>query len=213
MENEKKENEKKLVFLVDDNPATLQSGKNVLSMNFRVATAPSAVKLFELLQTNTPEIIVLDIDMPELNGYEVIKVLKFRQDTKDIPVIFLTGKTEADDELMGLNLGAVDYITKPFQPMLLLKRVEMHLLVETQKRKLEKQSAELLNYSNNLQKMVWEKIQNVLELQDTLFKTMKELSECRNDITEGQIDRVQERIKTLLEEMEKSKVYCEEKKQ
>ena len=132
-----KAEDKKLVVLVDDNPATLQSGKNVLSLSFRVATVPSAVKLFELLQTNKPSIIILDVDMPEVNGYEVIKVLKFRPDTKDIPVIFLTGKTEPDDEYMGLNLGAVDYITKPFNSMLLLKRTEMHLLAETQKKKLE----------------------------------------------------------------------------
>jgi len=203
------ENEKKLIILVDDNPATLQSGKNVLSSIYRVATAPSAVKLFELLQTNVPAIIILDIDMPELNGYEIIKVLKFKQDTKDIPVIFLTGKNEPDSELIGLNLGAVDYIVKPFQPLLLLKRIEMHILVETQRKKLEKQSEELLNYSSNLQSMVSEKMQNVLGFRDTLLNIMAELSECRKEITEGQIDRIQQRIKTILDEMENSKVFTE----
>jgi len=121
------ENNKKLVIIVDDNPTTLQSGLNVLSAKYRVATAPSAVKLFELLESNAPDIILLDIDMPEVDGFQVIKVLKFRQDTKDIPVIFLTGKSEPDDEVMGLSLGAADYITKPFHPSLLLKRVEMHI--------------------------------------------------------------------------------------
>jgi len=121
------DNEKKLVFLVDDNPATLQSGKNVLSMNFRVATAPSAVKLFELLETNKPAIILIDIDMPDINGFEVIKVLKINPDTKDIPVIFLSGKNDPESELMGLELGAVDYITKPFHPSVLVKRVEMRI--------------------------------------------------------------------------------------
>jgi DNA-binding response OmpR family regulator len=144
------ENEKKLVLLVDDNPATLQTGKNVLSTDYRVATAPSAVKLFELLQTNIPSIIILDIDIPEVNGYEIIKVLKFRPDTKDIPVIFLTGKTDPDDEVFGLSLGAVDYITKPFQPTLLRKRIDMHLLVEAQRRKLEKLSIEMEECYNDI---------------------------------------------------------------
>jgi len=144
------ENEKKLVLLVDDNPATLQTGKNILSSDYRVATAPSAVKLFNILQTNIPSIIILDIDIPEVNGYEIIKVLKHRQDTKDIPVIFLTGKTDPDDEVFGLNLGAVDYITKPFQPTLLRKRIEMHLLVEAQRKKLEKQFIEMEECFNDI---------------------------------------------------------------
>jgi DNA-binding response OmpR family regulator len=135
--SENKDIEKKLIILVDDNPATLQSGMNILSVKYRVATAPSAVKLFELLETNEPNVILLDIDMPEVDGYQVIKVLKFRPDTKSIPVIFLTGKTDPEDELKGLNLGAADYIRKPLHPGLLVKRIEMYLLVDEQRRKLE----------------------------------------------------------------------------
>jgi response regulator RpfG family c-di-GMP phosphodiesterase len=70
--------------------------------------------------------ILLDIDMPEMNGDEAIKVLKAKEETKDIPVIFLTGKTRTENELEGLDLGAIDYITKPFMPPLLLKRIEVH---------------------------------------------------------------------------------------
>ncbi|MCL2810091.1 MAG: response regulator [Treponema sp.] len=205
--NEVTPDEKKFVVLVDDNPATLQSGMNVLSANFKVATAPSAVKLFEFLEANVPDIILLDIDMPEVDGYQIIKILKFKQTTKDIPVIFLTGKTEPNEELMGLSLGAVDYITKPFHPSLLLKRVEMHLLMEEQKKKLEKQSTELTSFNDNLQKLVHEKVQNVLALQDTLLNTMTELSKCRDDITEGQIDRVQQRVKSLLDVIKNCKAF------
>lgn len=123
------ESEKVLIILVDDNAANLQIGKNVLSEKYRVATASSAEKLFSLLENNYPAIILLDIEMPEMNGYEAIKILKSKSETKNIPVIFLTAKTEVDAELEGLSLGAIDYITKPFQPALLLKRIEMHLLV------------------------------------------------------------------------------------
>jgi class 3 adenylate cyclase len=146
------ENDKQLIILVDDNPANLRIGKNVLAEKYIIATAPSAEKLFALLQNNAPSLILLDIDMPEMSGYEAIKILKSKQETKNIPVIFLTAKTESDDELQGLSLGAIDYITKPFQPPLLLKRIEVHLLVESQKKTLEKQAVELRYFNENLRK-------------------------------------------------------------
>jgi putative two-component system response regulator len=199
------EGEKELLFLVDDNPANLRIGKNVLSEKYRVATAPSAEKMFSLLENNIPEIILLDIDMPEMNGYEAIKILKSKPETKDIPVIFLTARTESGDELEGLSLGAIDYIGKPFQPPLLLKRIEVHLLVESQKKSLK-------NFNDNLQLMVEEKTQSVLDLQNALLKTMAELVECRDDITGGHIERTQRGVKILLEEIERSGIYAEETK-
>jgi putative two-component system response regulator len=199
------ENEKSLIILVDDNPANLRIGKNVLAEKYAVATAPSAEKMFGLLQNNAPAIILLDIDMPEMSGYEAIKILKSNPETKNIPVIFLTAKTESDDELEGLSLGAIDYIIKPFNPALLLKRIEVHLLVEAQRKELE-------YFNENLQKMVEEKTQSVLDLQNALLKTMAELVECRDDITGGHIERTQRGIKILLDELEKSDVYREETK-
>jgi class 3 adenylate cyclase len=139
------------IILVDDNPSNLRTGKNVLSEKYEVYTAPSAAKMFDLLRDIKPAVILLDIEMPEQNGYEAIRVLKDGEDTKDIPVIFLTGKTDTDNELEGLSLGAVDYITKPFQPALLLKRIEVHLLVERQKKILEEQQRKLEIFNTNLQ--------------------------------------------------------------
>jgi len=206
------ENEKPLVLLVDDNPANLRIGKNVLSEKFAVATAPSADKMFGLLENNIPAMILLDVDMPEMNGYEAIKVLKSKPQTRDIPVIFVTGRTESDDELAGLSLGAIDYITKPFQPQLLLKRIEVHLLVEAQKQKLEKQAEELQYFNDNLQRMVEDKTANVINLQNALLKTMAELVECRDDITGGHIERTQKGIKILLDAIDKKGLFGDETK-
>ena len=206
------ENEKALVVLLDDNPANLRIGKNVLAEKYSVATAPSAQKLFCLLENNSPDMILLDVDMPEINGYETIKILKSKPETRDIPVIFVTARTESDDELAGLSLGAIDYITKPFQPPLLLKRIEVHMLVEAQRKKLEKQSSELQYFNDNLQKMVEEKTENVSNLQNALLQTIAELVEYRDNITGGHIERTQRGIKLLLEEMERSNVYREEAK-
>ncbi|MDR1025038.1 MAG: response regulator [Treponema sp.] len=144
--------ERELIVLVDDNPANLRTGKNVLSGRYNVFTVPSAKKMFDILEKNVPALILLDIDMPVMNGYEAIQILKAKEETCNIPVIFLTGKTDTDNELEGLSLGAIDYITKPFVPPLLLKRIEVHLLVESQKRRLELQQQELKYYNAYLQK-------------------------------------------------------------
>ena len=121
------ENQKKLIILVDDNPANLRIGKNVLSGKYTVATAPSAYKLFGLLENNQPVLILLDIDMPGMDGYETIEILKRKPETKDIPVIFLTGLTDSKDEEKGRTLGAVDYIIKPFDPPSLIACIEKYI--------------------------------------------------------------------------------------
>jgi len=204
--------EKRLILLVDDNPTNLRLGMNVLSEKYDVATAPSADKMFTLLENLSPDMILLDIDMPGMTGYDALILLKEKEGTKDIPVIFVTARVDYDDELMGLTLGAIDYITKPFQPRLLLKRIEVHLLVEDQKKILERQTNELQNFNDNLQKMVDQKTQNVLDLQNALLKTMAELVECRDDITGGHIERTQKGLKIILEEIESSGSYSTETK-
>jgi len=121
------EAKKKLVILVDDNTVNLKIGKNLLSKKYAVATAPSAAKLFSLLENNNPALILLDIDMPEMGGYEVIKILKSKTETKDIPVVFLTGMKDSKDEEKGRALGAVDYLTKPFKLSILIACIEKHI--------------------------------------------------------------------------------------
>jgi putative two-component system response regulator len=206
------EEQRALVFMADDNPANLRIIKNVLTEKYATATAPSAKKLFELLENNSPDMILLDVDMPEMDGYEAIEILKSKTETKDIPVIFLTGRTESDDELKGLTLGAIDYITKPIQPLLLLKRIEVHLLVEEQRKILEKQAAELKNFNNNLQKMVDDKTRDMLELQNAVLRTMAELVDYRDDITGKHSERTQRGIRIILEEIQRKGLYPEESK-
>ncbi|MDR2965379.1 MAG: response regulator [Treponema sp.] len=207
---EKFREERDLIFIVDDNPSNLRIVKNILADKYSVATAPSADKLFNLLENNRPSLILLDIEMPEIDGYETIKVLKSKPETRDVPVIFLTGRTEIDDEIMGFSLGAVDYITKPIQPILLLKRVEIQLLVEKQKIILKQQAAELKFFNDNLRKLVDEKTQSVLQLQNVLLKTMAELVEYRDDITGRHIERTQKGIRLLLIEIKNDSIYMEE---
>ncbi|MCL2210595.1 MAG: response regulator [Treponema sp.] len=204
--------EKALIIMVDDNPANLRIGKNILSQKYAVATAPSAEKLFNLLENNIPDVILLDVDMPDVDGYQAIKMLKNKPETANIPVIFLTARTESDAELAALTLGAVDYIAKPIQPALLLKRIEIHLLLEHQRKTLEQQAHELKYFNENLQKMVDEKTQSILSLQNALLKTMAELVEYRDDITGRHIERTQKGLRILLNEVIASNAYQDETK-
>ncbi|MCL2218713.1 MAG: response regulator [Chitinispirillia bacterium] len=192
--------ERKTVFVVDDNVTNLTLGKNALAGHYNVFTLNSGARLLKMLEKNVPDIILLDVDMPEMDGYETIRQLKSNPDTAHIPVIFLTAKTDGESELTGLSLGAIDYITKPFTPPLLLKRIEVHLLVESQKK-------ELMVFNKNLQHMVDEKTKMVVELKNAILKTMAELVECRDDITGGHIERTQSYLGVLIEGMHKFRVY------
>jgi class 3 adenylate cyclase len=142
----------KTIFIVDDNDTNLMAAKATLEGKYNSYALPSAEKMFKFMEKIMPDLILLDVDMPEMNGLEAITILKEKPETKDIPVIFLTARAESEDELEGLSLGAIDYITKPFKPSLLLKRIEVHLLVQDQRRTLEKQALDLKYFNDHLRK-------------------------------------------------------------
>lgn len=190
-------------MLVDDNITNLTLGKNVLSEKYDVITLSSGEKLFKFLKRTLPDLILLDIEMPVMNGYEVMRQLKADAETKNIPVIFLTAKNDTGSELEGLTLGAVDYISKPFSPSLLLKRIERHLLLEDQKK-------ELKEYNENLQEMVDRKTETVVTLQNAVLQTVAELVECRDDITGGHIERTQLYLRILVNAAFDAGLYLDE---
>ena len=211
------DDERKIVMIVDDNIANLKIAKNTLAEDYRLFTVPSAAKMFDLLERNTPHLILLDIKMPEMNGFEVIQALKAKTDTRDIPVIFLTSLHDPGSELKGLSLGAVDYISKPIVPQLLRKRVELHLTVAAQRIRLEAQAEELevqreeLQYFNkNLQKMVTEKTGKILELQSAILGIVADLVESRDNATGGHVARTQHGLKTLMDELKDLGLYQEQ---
>jgi len=126
----------KNIFLVDDEIINLKMGKIALADFYNVFAVDSGKSMFELLDAVLPDLILLDVNMPDMNGYEAIKRVKESERTVDIPVIFLTALNDTEMEIKGLSMGAVDYITKPFSAPLLLKRIEIHLLLESQKHEL-----------------------------------------------------------------------------
>ncbi|MCL2182616.1 MAG: response regulator [Chitinispirillia bacterium] len=215
---------RKAIYLVDDDLTNLTVGIDAIEEQYDVLTLSSGELLLGMLEKNVPDLILLDIEMPGMNGYDVMARLKEDPRTANIPVIFLTAMNDGGSELKGLSQGAVDYITKPFSEPLLLKRVEMHLLMESQKRMLEEQTQkleaqthelrlqklELTRLNSNLMEMVEDKTKTVVELQDALLSTMAQLVECRDDLTGKHIERTRRYLGVLLDGMQKQGVYAEE---
>jgi len=126
-----------VIFVVDDDEINLTIATYHLNAeNYTTYTAMSGSALFALLEEATPDLILLDIMMPEMDGFAVIRVLKSEESTKDIPVIFLTSSDDAGSEIRGLREGAVDYIRKPFSAEVLKIRVHTHLILQRQKREM-----------------------------------------------------------------------------
>ena len=116
--------EQKKIFLVDDNEANLITYKNILKSRYTVYPVSLASKMFELLKHVKPDLILLDIEMPDMNGYEAAKMLKSNDLHKDIPFIFLSGHFDPVKITEGMDLGACDFYQKPLISSLLLKRLE-----------------------------------------------------------------------------------------
>jgi serine phosphatase RsbU (regulator of sigma subunit) len=131
---------KKTLLLADDDPDNIQVVYSILKDDYKVRVATSGAKALELAKAEPlPDLILLDVMMPGMDGYEVCGYLKANQKTRDVPVIFLTGKTEVADETHGFEAGAVDYIHKPFSPPIVKARVKTHLLLREAREQVARQ--------------------------------------------------------------------------
>jgi sigma-B regulation protein RsbU (phosphoserine phosphatase) len=140
---------KQVILLVDDTPANIHIAQAILRDEFKIRVATSGVKALELVKIEPlPALILLDIEMPGMDGYEVCNRLKGDSQTRDIPVIFLTAKTESEDETRGFEVGAVDYVHKPFSPSVVKARVRTHLTLRATSQQLAQQ---LLAINNELE--------------------------------------------------------------
>jgi len=117
----------KTIFVVDDSDTNLAMAEEALEDTFRVMTMPSAAGMFKLLEKVIPNIIFLDIEMPEVNGFEALEKLKSNHAWKNIPVFFLTGTTDASIEAKGKELGALGIVTKPFTRSSMNDLIDMYL--------------------------------------------------------------------------------------
>lgn len=142
-------NKKYSILIVDDMPINLQILTGFLKSDYRVRVATSGIKALEIaLSDNVPDLILLDIVMPEINGFEICRRLKADKKTKHIPVIFITVLSDIEDKVKGFAAGGADYVTKPFQQEEVLARVRTHLKIQHQKKLLYRQALDLAEARN-----------------------------------------------------------------
>lgn len=179
------------IMVVDDTVQNLFLMTELLRDDYRIIVANSGERALSLLSSGTlPDLILLDIMMPHLDGYEVLQRIKANPVTVNIPVIFMTGKAEAVDEIWGLDLGAVDYVTKPISPPIVQARVRTHLML--------KASADFLrDKSEYLQQEVARRTAQVSTMQDVAVLAMSSMAESRDNETGNHILRTQRYVKRL----------------
>ena len=182
---------KSTILVIDDSPDSLTLMSGLLKGTYRVKVATHGeTGLNVALSAQPPDLILLDIMMPDVDGYEVCRQLKANPKSQGIPVIFLTAKSDTEDEQRGLSLGAVDYITKPISPAILLARVATQLAL--------KASADFLRDKNDfLEQEVTRRTQELSNAQDVTILAMTSLAETRDSDTGNHIRRTQHYVKAL----------------
>jgi serine phosphatase RsbU (regulator of sigma subunit) len=151
MSEDAMQEERQKILIVDDTPANIQILNEVLHNDYVIFFATSGADALRIVQRETPDLILLDIMMPEMDGYEVCTRIKADARTHQIPVIFITAMCDAEDEARGLECGAIDYITKPISPPIVTARVRNHLELKYQRDALEELSMELVKKNRQLE--------------------------------------------------------------
>ena len=178
----------KIIFVVDDSFINLSIAEEALEKHYRVITLLSAEKMYAALEKLTPDLILLDIAMPEVSGFEVMKQLKSNNLLEKIPVIFLTALNDSYNEALGIELGAVDFITKPFSEPVLLNRIKNHL---------------------NIDELVRKRTEQLVQLKNGIVFTLADIVECRDKNTGGHVERTTAYLKILLDAMVSHGIYID----
>ena len=193
------------ILMVDDNPTNLQVLQATLEgRGYRLLAARDGARALVVTAKAEPDLILLDIMMPEMDGFEVCRRLKADPATFEIPVIFLSALEETANKVKGLALGAVDYITKPFQPEEVLARVETHLNLRCLQQQLDQANSELTELNQNLEKKVEERTQEVLRSHYAIIFAMAKMTEARDDDTGKHLERICKYVEVLARELAKT---------
>jgi putative two-component system response regulator len=180
---------KKTVFIVDDMGTNLTVAVEALEKQYRVLSMVSAAKMFAILEKIKPDVILLDIEMPEMDGFEALRQLKSLRTFANIPVIFLTSLNNEETEALGFELGVVDFITKPFSVPVLLNRIKTHL---------------------DMDELIKARTAQLKNLKDSIISVLADMVETRDKNTGGHIERTSSYIKILIESMQEHGVYVDE---
>ncbi len=185
---------KPLVLIVDDNPTNIDLLVNTLQTEYRLGIAKNGHKALTYCDKHIPDLVLLDIMMPEIDGYEVCKRLKEKKETQNIVVVFITAITENTSKTKGFELGAVDYITKPFHAAEVKARVKNHL-------DLKQMREELSSQNEILEQKVEEKTLGMAKMLDSMIQSITLMVEIRDPYTAGHQERVSKLACALAKKM------------
>ncbi|MBT4521508.1 MAG: two-component system response regulator [Halieaceae bacterium] len=195
--------ENQRILIVDDTPENIDVLIEVLS-DYKRSVATSGEKALRIARSeNPPDLILLDIMMPGMDGYEVCQRLKSDEKTKAIPIIFLTAMVDEESETKGLEMGAVDYITKPISPPIVLERVKNHLLLKIARESLENQNV-------ILEERVKERTKELALTQDVIIFSMAVVAEYRDPETGAHIRRTQNYLRALADQLRENQKYADD---
>ncbi|MCL2617523.1 MAG: response regulator [Defluviitaleaceae bacterium] len=180
---------KKTVFVVDDNVTNLTMAANALKSHYTVRTIPSGEKTIDLLEKIRPDIFLLDIEMPGMDGFDILRYLKGDERFRSLPVIFLTAKIDFDTEIEALEMGVVDFIGKPFNPAVLLNRIRHHI---------------------DINELVRERTFQLHKAREDIIFVLADIVETRDDSTGDHLGRTSRLVKSLLEHLLEKKVYYDQ---
>lgn len=183
------------ILIVDDTRTNLSVIGGILSSEYRVRVANSGERALKVAATvPKPDLILLDIMMPGMDGYQTISLLRKNPATRNIPVIFVTAMTSDEDEEIGLQLGAVDYITKPIRPSILLARVRTHLALKAAQ-------SELASMNQQLEAQVRQRTRDLELVKDVSMQALATLTEKRDQETGNHLVRTRSYIELLMQDL------------
>ena len=181
------------ILVVDDTKTNIEVLEGILSHDYDVCVALNGKKAIELTEKIKPDLILLDVMMPEMDGYETLRIMREKNILHGIPVIFLTAKADSKSEQTGLDLGAVDYITKPFNPALVTLRIKNQLQLKLQR--------------DHLHELVDERTADLRKTLKVMLTSLGSLAEYRDPETGEHIKRTQVIVQLLAEELQKNPKY------
>jgi putative two-component system response regulator len=188
---------KPIILCVDDTPANLTLLNALLESDYDVKLANSGLKALNLLERLNVDLILLDVMMPEIDGYEVCQRLKTHPATQTIPVLFLTALNKTEDEQRALAVGGSDFITKPINPVVLKARIHTHL-------QLKRYHDSLREQNNQLEAQLQKRLSDIYHLQDASLSVMISLAEFRDEDTGMHIKRTQHFVRLIAQQAQRS---------
>ena len=179
----------KTVFVVDDNETNREVAKLALEGKYEAYAMNSASRMFKLAEKIMPDLILLDIEMPEMDGFEAIKILRADARLQSVPVVFLTSRNDAESEIRGFELGAADFINKPFSAPVLIRRIELHIQTD---------------------KLIKDSLQSVKNIHNATISAIANLVDSRDKITGAHIRRTQKYLEVLINQVKNISEYKNE---